>query len=74
MLATCAKQMTKVMLWSTGVRISSVILGVLYCGTEKRRLTLCVGCGSQIHDQYILRVAPSSRDPKVSKFISSKYL
>lgn len=25
---------------------------------EKRRLTLCVGCGSQIYDQYILRVAP----------------
>ncbi|XP_021968058.1 insulin gene enhancer protein ISL-1 isoform X2 [Folsomia candida] len=40
---------------------------VLYCGTEKRRLTLCVGCGSQIHDQYILRVAPSSRDPKVGE-------
>ncbi|XP_014249515.1 insulin gene enhancer protein ISL-1 [Cimex lectularius] len=25
---------------------------------KKRRLSLCVGCGSQIHDQYILRVAP----------------
>ncbi|KAG8338170.1 Insulin protein enhancer protein isl-1 [Homalodisca vitripennis] len=25
---------------------------------EKRRLSLCVGCGAQIHDQYILRVAP----------------
>lgn len=24
----------------------------------KRRLSLCVGCGAQIHDQYILRVAP----------------
>lgn len=26
--------------------------------TEKQRLSLCVGCGGQIHDQYILRVAP----------------
>lgn len=26
--------------------------------TEKLRLSLCVGCGGQIHDQYILRVAP----------------
>ncbi|KAL1462683.1 hypothetical protein WDU94_014500, partial [Cyamophila willieti] len=26
--------------------------------SEKRRLSLCVGCGGQIHDQYILRVAP----------------
>jgi insulin gene enhancer protein ISL-1 len=26
--------------------------------SEKRRLSLCVGCGAQIHDQYILRVAP----------------
>ncbi|XP_031548525.1 insulin gene enhancer protein isl-1-like isoform X2 [Actinia tenebrosa] len=25
---------------------------------EKRRVSMCVGCGSQIHDQYILRVAP----------------
>lgn len=25
---------------------------------EKQRLSLCVGCGGQIHDQYILRVAP----------------
>lgn len=25
---------------------------------KKRRLSLCVGCGAQIHDQYILRVAP----------------
>uniref|UniRef100_A0A182SNW1 LIM zinc-binding domain-containing protein n=1 Tax=Anopheles maculatus TaxID=74869 RepID=A0A182SNW1_9DIPT len=24
----------------------------------KERLSLCVGCGGQIHDQYILRVAP----------------
>ncbi|XP_014677144.1 PREDICTED: insulin gene enhancer protein ISL-1-like, partial [Priapulus caudatus] len=24
----------------------------------KRRLSMCVGCGSQIHDQFILRVAP----------------
>ncbi|KAL3867003.1 hypothetical protein ACJMK2_044244 [Sinanodonta woodiana] len=26
--------------------------------TKKRRLSLCVGCGSQITDQFILRVAP----------------
>ncbi|RVE54692.1 hypothetical protein evm_000813 [Chilo suppressalis] len=25
---------------------------------KKLRLSLCVGCGGQIHDQYILRVAP----------------
>ncbi|XP_019894890.2 insulin gene enhancer protein isl-1 [Musca domestica] len=25
---------------------------------KKQRLSLCVGCGGQIHDQYILRVAP----------------
>ncbi|CAG0914311.1 unnamed protein product [Notodromas monacha] len=28
-----------------------------YAG-ERRRASLCVGCGSQIYDQYILRVAP----------------
>jgi hypothetical protein len=26
--------------------------------TEKRRLSLCVGCNNKINDQYILRVAP----------------
>lgn len=26
--------------------------------TEKRLISLCVGCGNQIHDQYILRVSP----------------
>ncbi|XP_074651020.1 insulin gene enhancer protein ISL-1-like [Tubulanus polymorphus] len=26
--------------------------------TKKRRLSMCVGCGGQIQDQYILRVAP----------------
>lgn len=25
---------------------------------EKRLVSLCVGCGNQIHDQYILRVSP----------------
>ena len=25
---------------------------------ENERESLCVGCGGQIHDQYILRVAP----------------
>lgn len=25
---------------------------------EKQELSNCVGCGGQIHDQYILRVAP----------------
>ncbi|KAL5280069.1 ISL1 family protein [Megaselia abdita] len=28
------------------------------CLAEKHRLSLCVGCGNEIHDQYILRVAP----------------
>lgn len=26
--------------------------------TEKQHLSFCVGCGGQIHDQYILRVSP----------------
>lgn len=26
--------------------------------SEKRLVSLCVGCGNQIHDQYILRVSP----------------
>ncbi|KAK9408562.1 hypothetical protein NXF25_007336 [Crotalus adamanteus] len=26
--------------------------------TQKRLISLCVGCGNQIHDQYILRVSP----------------
>lgn len=26
--------------------------------SEKRLISLCVGCGNQIHDQYILRVSP----------------
>jgi LIM domain len=30
----------------------------LFSVAEKQRLSLCVGCGGQIHDQYILRVAP----------------
>ncbi|CDQ98258.1 unnamed protein product [Oncorhynchus mykiss] len=25
---------------------------------KKRLISLCVGCGNQIHDQYILRVSP----------------
>lgn len=38
------------------VRMSGSNLG---CSVpEKRRLSMCMGCGSQIHDQYILRVAP----------------
>ncbi|XP_021362176.1 insulin gene enhancer protein isl-1-like isoform X1 [Mizuhopecten yessoensis] len=28
------------------------------CHAEKRRVSVCVGCGSQIHDQFILKVAP----------------
>ncbi|XP_078531179.1 insulin gene enhancer protein ISL-1 isoform X1 [Lissotriton helveticus] len=28
------------------------------CILEKRLISLCVGCGNQIHDQYILRVSP----------------
>lgn len=32
---------------------------IFYLIAEKpRRLSHCMGCGSQIHDQYILRVAP----------------
>lgn len=30
----------------------------LFSFAEKRRVSMCVGCGSQIHDQYILRVSP----------------
>uniref|UniRef100_A0A182QA16 Insulin gene enhancer protein ISL-1 n=1 Tax=Anopheles farauti TaxID=69004 RepID=A0A182QA16_9DIPT len=35
-----------------------VIVSDLNPVCEKERLSLCVGCGGQIHDQYILRVAP----------------
>ena len=31
---------------------------LFFLSPEKRRLSMCVGCGSQIHDQFILRVAP----------------
>ncbi|SPP78985.1 blast:Insulin gene enhancer protein ISL-1 [Drosophila guanche] len=31
---------------------------ILHTLNEKQRLSHCVGCGGQIHDQYILRVAP----------------
>ncbi|ETE72105.1 Insulin enhancer protein ISL-1, partial [Ophiophagus hannah] len=31
---------------------------LLLCLSEKRLISLCVGCGNQIHDQYILRVSP----------------
>ncbi|XP_047118129.1 insulin gene enhancer protein isl-1 [Schistocerca piceifrons] len=36
----------------------AVSRGAVRSTGEKRRLSLCVGCGAQIHDQYILRVAP----------------
>nr|CAD7570374.1 unnamed protein product [Timema californicum] len=39
-------------------RNSATSLTSCYPVPEKRRLSLCVGCGAQIHDQYILRVAP----------------
>ncbi|XP_026676192.1 insulin gene enhancer protein isl-1-like [Diaphorina citri] len=35
-----------------------VIVMMSCANAKKRRLSLCVGCGGQIHDQYILRVAP----------------
>lgn len=31
---------------------------LLHSHTEKSGIAMCVGCGSQIHDQYILRVSP----------------
>lgn len=34
------------------------IFFILFFSTEKRRVSMCVGCGSQIQDQYILRVSP----------------
>lgn len=34
------------------------IFSFFFYFVEKQRLSLCVGCGGQIHDQYILRVAP----------------
>lgn len=40
------------------IQCNEWVSDVVCCFTEKRRLSLCVGCGSQIHDQYILRVAP----------------
>ncbi|XP_063700958.1 insulin gene enhancer protein isl-1 [Culicoides brevitarsis] len=45
---------------SCGGHTGSGILGsgVGQTDLKKQRLSLCVGCGGQIHDQYILRVAP----------------
>ncbi|XP_065334282.1 insulin gene enhancer protein ISL-1 isoform X1 [Cloeon dipterum] len=37
---------------------TQVLNGCISRVAEKRRLSHCVGCGGQIHDQYILRVAP----------------
>jgi hypothetical protein len=31
----------------------------LISSSQGRKYSLCVGCGGQIHDQYILRVAPN---------------
>lgn len=36
--------------------VSPIVFYLLF--SEKRRVSMCVGCGSQIHDQFILRVAP----------------
>lgn len=36
----------------------NIKLWLCFVPPEKRRLSMCVGCGSQIHDQFILRVAP----------------
>lgn len=33
-------------------------IDLLLISEKSRRLSHCVGCGGQIHDQYILRVAP----------------
>ena len=38
--------------------LSKVIHSKCYIISGKRRTFMCVGCGSQIQDQYILRVAP----------------
>lgn len=39
-----------------GFRLKSGVL--LFDFSERRRLSLCVGCGGAINDQYILKVAP----------------
>ncbi|KAJ8882628.1 hypothetical protein PR048_014440 [Dryococelus australis] len=50
-LASCARRIFKMKLYC--------VKNVCDMYTQKkRRLSLCVGCGAQIHDQYILRVAP----------------
>ncbi|MXQ81175.1 hypothetical protein E5288_WYG012885 [Bos mutus] len=37
---------------------SACTLKSILSETQKRLISLCVGCGNQIHDQYILRVSP----------------
>lgn len=43
---------------TTGISCHACLNSVVILLAEKRRISMCVGCGSQIHDQYILRVAP----------------
>lgn len=42
----------------TGVTEREGMIHLCHVLAEKRRISVCVGCGSQIHDQYIMRVAP----------------
>lgn len=44
------------LLYST--QLNSTLTIIFFFVTEKQELSNCVGCGRQIHDQYILRVAP----------------
>lgn len=37
---------------------NNIVFDVCSGVPEKRLVSLCVGCGNQIHDQYILRVSP----------------
>merc|ERR1711894_663147 len=43
--------------------ISTVLCSIIFLNSISillgRKYSLCVGCGGEIHDQYILRVAPN---------------
>lgn len=39
-------------------KFNILTLSFFFLFAEKQRYSLCVGCGAQNHDQYILRVAP----------------
>lgn len=56
----CSTSYLPINWWSGWTRIEEFYLMIWYIPTltEKSGIAMCVGCGSQIHDQYIMRVSP----------------